>query len=193
MPSASSLKEVRIRTTERIPIDDILLQMRSKEGATVIRGLESIHRETHGIDRERILAALYEISTRNETTAKSCLARVIGYLRWPELSLTLLTLLPDRKWVIRANSAKALLKYPNYMALLESAFSEHDRLVREVLVRSIEQNAIVQRELLPRLSDPNLSSTRTALVSDSQLIRDMYLRELGMTYEEFLSAELQAA
>ena len=46
---------------------------------------------------------------------------------------------------------------------------------------------------MPLLGDPNLAATRTALVNDSAVIRDLYLREVGMTWDEFIETELQAA
>jgi adsorption protein B len=193
MPSASSQKEVKVRTTVVTPTPEVLERLRSPDPLLIVQGLELITRNTFGDDREQILEALTDLGTNTDTSVRSAFARVMGFLTWPELTLSLLSLLHDRKWVVRANCAKALLKYPNFSALLESAFIEHDPLVREVLVRSVEQNAIIQRELMPLLGDPNLAATRTALVNDSAVIRDQYLREVGMTWDEFIETELQAA
>jgi adsorption protein B len=193
MPSASSKKEVKVRSNVRQPVSEVLDRLRSTDPARVIQGLEMVDRKATGMDREAILAALYELPTHDDISVRAALARVIGFLAWPELTLTLLSLLHDRKWVVRANCAKALIKYPNFPALMESALMGHDPLVREVLVRTVEQNAIIQRELMPLLGDPNLAATRTALVNDSAVIRDLFLREVGMTWDEFIETELQAA
>jgi len=193
MPSTGVERVEKVRTKTIVPTDTILRELASPDPNTVVHGLEAISRDTEGVDRERILSALYDLGGHADTSVRSAFARVIGYLTWPELTLTLLTLLHDRKWVIRANCAKALLKYKNFDALMESALMEHDPLVREVLVRCVEQNSIIQREILPRLGDINLAATRNALVNDSQVIRDLYLREVGMTWDEFLETELQTA
>jgi adsorption protein B len=184
---------LRDRTARSVPAEQIVRELRSNETPTVVRALESINRITIGPDRYAVLDAMYELAESEDTSVRSALARVIGFLTWPELTLTLLNLLHDRKWVVRANCAKAMIKYPNFEALMESALMEHDPLVREVLVRTVEQNAIIQREIVPRLGDQNLAATRTALVNDSAVIRDLYLREVGMTWDEFLETELQAA
>jgi adsorption protein B len=193
MPSAPTQQGSRTRSTDVVPTATILRQLESPDVHTVVAGLEAIPRDLAGSDRHEILAALYPLVTHKETSVRAALARVLGFLTWPELTLTLLSLLHDRQWVVRANCAKALLKYPNFEALMESALMEHDPLVREVLVRSVEQNRIKQESILPKLSDPNLAATRTALVNDSSLIREMYLREVGMTWDEFLETELEAA
>jgi len=194
MPSAAAVRpEPVVRSNVPVPIRSILSQLHASDHATIISGLEAIPKDATGPDRDAILTLLYDLAGHSDTSVRSVVARVIGFLRWPELSLTLLTLLHDGKWVVRANCAKALFKFPNYDALMESALMEHDPLVREVLVRSVEQNAIIQREILPRLGEQSLAATRTALVSDSNVLRDLYLREVGMTWDEYVETELQVA
>ncbi|AIE87781.1 glycosyltransferase [Fimbriimonas ginsengisoli] len=193
MPSAQVERVHNIRSTEITPTATILQRLRSDDPAVVVSGLEVIPKDLRGADRDAVLQSLYDIANHKDTSVRAAFARVMGFLTWPELTLTVLSVLHDRKWVVRANCAKALLKYPNFEALVESALMEHDPLVREILVRSIEQNRLRQETLLPKLSDPNLAATRTALVNDSSLIREMYLREVGMTWDEYMETELQAA
>lgn len=189
MPSAAPPPE-KPRIAEDIPNYEILGRLGSPLAATVISGLEAIHIETGESHRNQILAKMYDLVTHENISVRSALARVMGYLRWPETTLSLLELLHDRSWVVRANCAKAILKFPNFEAIVESALMEHDSLVREVLVRTIEQDEMKQKILLPKLSDPNLIGTRTALLNESPVIREIYLRRIGLTWDEFLETEL---
>lgn len=192
MPSTTQ-KEVKTRVTERVPIHELIRLMSSNDSATIVRGMESIDRQTFDADRERLLNKLYELAQSRETMIRAALARVIGYLAWPELALTLLSLLHDRRWVIRANCAKAILKFPNYPALIEMALLENDRMVREILVRVVEQNHIIQKQLIPRLEEPGLGATRIAMISDSKILRDQFLSHVRLSLEEYLDRDLQAA
>jgi hypothetical protein len=178
------------RTEEQIPNYEILGRLNSPLSATVISGLEAIQSDTADSHREQILAKMFDLVTHENISVRSALARVIGHLRWPETTLSLLELLHDRSWVVRANCAKAVLKFPNFEAIVESALMEHDSLVREVLVRTIEQDEMKQKILIPKLSDPSLLGTRTALLNESSVIRELYLRRIGLTWEEFLDTEL---
>ena len=132
MPSAGATKQVKVRETVFVPAADVAARLRSGDPIQIVQGLEVIQRDTFGADREMILTAMYDLGTNADISVRSALARVIGFLAWPELTLTLLTLLHDRKWVVRANCAKAMLKFPNFPALMESALMGHDPLVREV-------------------------------------------------------------
>jgi len=189
MPSAAPPPE-KARVAEDIPNYEILGRLGSPLAATVISGLEAIHIDTTEPHRSQMLSKMYDLVTHENISVRSALARVMGYLRWPEMTLSLLALLHDRSWVVRANCAKAVLKFPNFEAIVESALMEHDSLVREVLVRTIEQDEIKQRILLPKLSDPSLIGTRTALLNESPVIREIYLRRVGLTWDEFLETEL---
>lgn len=193
MPSAAAPKLERQRSDEILPVYEIMGRLNSPIEATVIAGLEAIHIATEGSARDQVLSKMYDLVSHPSTSVRSALARVMGYLTWPETTLSLLGLLHDHSWVVRANSAKAILKFPNFEAIVESALMEHDSLVREVLVRTIEQDEIKQRILLPKLSESSLAGTRTALLSESHIIREIYLRRLGLTWDEFMETELAAA
>lgn len=192
LPSAAAPPPSRRSVEQQVPEYELMIRLNSRDRATVISGLEGIPKGLEGERRERYLPKLYELVNHPDTSVRSALARVLGFLTWPETTLSLLALLHDRSWVVRANCAKAIMKFPNFEALVESALMEHDSLVREVLVRTIEQDEIRQRILLPKLSDTTLSGTRTALLNDSPVIRELYLRGLGLTWDEFLQTELAA-
>lgn len=190
MPSAAPPAAESRRTKEELPNYEIIGRLASPLSATVISGLEAINADSAGTHREQLLAKMYDLVYHPNVSVRSALARVMGYLKWPETTLSLLALLHDESWVVRANCANAVLKFPNFEAIVESALMEHDSLVREVLVRTIEQDEMKQKILLPKLSDPSLVGTRTALLNESPVIRELYLRRIGLTWDEFLQTEL---
>jgi adsorption protein B len=157
------------RTT--LPPDEVLRRLRSGSEDEVPRMMESLPRNLEPAYRDEAIEALQRHAGSESLAIRSTLARVIGFLVWPELVPALFALLHDREWVVRANGAKALLKYPDFDVLLEQAFVSDDPLLREVLVRSVEQDNLKQRVLLPRLDQPQLIATRSALLAESAIIR----------------------
>jgi len=190
LPSYVHLEVDESRVYEDLPSLEIVALLRSPQPPSILRGLNSVRRDWDVTHREQVLADMFKLVSHSDTSIRAALARVFGYLTWPETTLALLELIHDRTWVVRSNSARAILKFPNFEAMIESALMQQDLLVRETLVRTIEQDLIRQQILLPKLSDPNLLGTRTALLNESPTIRAIYLRQVGLSWDEFLQAEL---
>jgi adsorption protein B len=165
-----------------LPPDEVLRRLRSGSEEEVPRMMESLPRNLEPAYRDEAIDALQRHAGSESLAIRSTLARVIGFLVWPELVPALFALLHDREWVVRANSAKALLKYPDFDVLLEQAFVSDDPLLREVLVRSVEQDNLKQRVLLPRLDQPQLIATRSALLAESAIIRHDLAALTGRPY-----------
>ena len=105
MPSAQVERVHNIRSTEITPTATILQRLRSDDPAVVVSGLEVIPKDLRGADRDAVLQSLYDIANHKDTSVRAAFARVMGFLTWPELTLTVLSVLHDRKWVVRANCA----------------------------------------------------------------------------------------
>lgn len=189
MPSAPAENTRRKRPTEALPLQELLRLLRSEDEHDMIHGLEAIQRDIANGERSQVLSEIYKLSGRRSTPIKSAVARVCGFLVWPELAPTILALIHDRAWVVRANSAKAMLKFPNFEALVETAMMEQDALVREVLLRCIESDHIKQRTLMRKLDPLELVATRAAMLNESSLLRDVYLEENALTWDEFIDAQ----
>ena len=173
LPTAPMQQVARHAEVELAP-DEILRRLRAGTEEEVIRMMESLPRDLAPSYRLEAVEALQKRALSDSMAVRSGLARVIGFLHWPELVPGLFVLLHDREWVVRANAAKALLKFRDFDILLEQAFVSDDPLLREVLVRCVEQDNIKQRALLPRLDRPELIATRTALLNESPILRYAY-------------------
>ena len=93
----------------------------SHDESRVVAGLEAIPREVEWRER-KLLASLVTQAGQHETArVRAAVARVCGYLQWPQLAEVVLTLLRDPQWVVRANAARALLKFPDFHLLLAEA------------------------------------------------------------------------
>lgn len=183
LPTAPVQQQTRRTSIEEVPINEILQRLRGGPEEDISRTMELIPRDLQEPYKFEIIQRLEELVASPSLMVRSTLARVLGFLAWPELVPALFGLLHDREWVVRANGAKALLKFKNYELLMEQAFLTDDTLLREVLVRSFEQDLKRQRELMPRLHAPELIATRTVLLNDSPVLRYAY-GELNPTARE---------
>jgi adsorption protein B len=170
LPTAPAAKAVREMRSE-LPAEEILRRIRAGSEEEVVRMLEALPRDIDPAYRAEAIEAIQRRVSSDSMSVRSTVARVVGFLRWPEFTPALFALLHDREWVVRANSAKALLKFADFDLLLEQAFVSEDPLLREVLVRSVEQDNIKQRELMPKLRQPHMIATRTALAAESIILR----------------------
>lgn len=187
LPTAA-MAPVAARSTTVLPPDEVIRRINAGNDEELPRMMESLPRDLAPEFRREAVEALQKRVGHEGMAVRSGLARVIGFLMWQELIPALFALLHDREWVVRANSARALLKFENFDLLLEQAFSSDDPLLREVLIRCLEQDNIKQRVLMPRLSAPHLIATRSALLNESAILRsefDLYnARPLGSARRE---------
>ncbi len=166
------LPEPRVRPTYSAAQLQRMLQ--STDIGVVVSSLELIPRQLNWRERKPLLKLITEASSNDATYLRAAVARVCGYLQWPELSSSLLALLYDSQWVVRANAAHALLKFAEYDHLLDLAFQRVDRYAWEVLIRTLEQDIRVQQQLLPRLLADDMHHLRTVLLDESPLLRYRY-------------------
>lgn len=157
-----------------LPPDEILRLIRAGSEEDVMRMLQALPRDLSGEYRAEAIEAIQRRVPSDSLPIRSVVSRVIGYLQWPELIPAIFALLHDRDWVVRANAAKALLKFTDYALLMEQAFVSEDPLMREVLVRCVEQDNMVQRALLPKLREPYMIATRAALTTESPILKAAY-------------------
>jgi adsorption protein B len=191
LPTAAMQQPVR-HAANVLPPDEVLRRLRSGTDEELARMMESLPRDLSPEFRHEAVEALNARVGHEGMTVRSALARVIGFLAWPELVPALFALLHDREWVVRANSARALLKFKDFDILLEQAFVSNDPLLREILIRCIEQDSIKQRIIMPRLSQPHLIATRSALLTESAILRAAFETETGRPYMAPRSAEDEA-
>lgn len=147
----------------------------SSESLVVLTGLEALPRKVEP-DVRRKLVRLLETNARSEDAqVRAMVARVSGYLQWPELPAIITEVLYDRAWVVRANAARALLKFPEFAQYLPCIFRKHDRYAWEVLIRAIEQDHLAQARLLEQLDRTEMELVREIIRRESPLLYQAYL------------------
>lgn len=155
-------------------LDRLLKLLRSADAGVNVTGLEAIPRELDAKTRRPLVQLISVISNSDVAYVRAAVARVSGFLQWPELSPLALKLLYDAQWVVRANAARALLKFPDFDRLVNDAFLQVDRYAWDVLIRSLEQDARAQQVLLPRLGLAEMSLARSIILRESPLLRHRY-------------------
>lgn len=155
------------------------LELLNADGSwEIIRGLELIPAAVFPYEERLYSNILHELSADQDHHIRAAVARVVGYLHWGALAPIVCELLYDREWVVRANAAKALLKFADFELMLNQIFLRDDPYAREVTTRAIEQDERAQRYLLPRLDQENMTTARNMLLSESFLLRNRYLEWL---------------
>jgi adsorption protein B len=154
--------------------DEILRLLKTMEPVTVMQGLEAIPRDCPPEVQVRYVIAMSELVGASSNQVRGVVARVSGFLRWPALTTVIRTLLTDREWMVRANAARALLKFPDFERLLPVVFAVKDGYAWEALIRALESDEPAQRRLLPTLQQDAMVMVRGILLSRSLLIRRRY-------------------
>jgi hypothetical protein len=121
--------------------------------------------------QSRLQMTIIALAAHHDLRIRAAIARVTGYLQWEGLYPITLILLYDAEWLVRANAAKALLRFPDLVGILRDVFSRPDRFAWDVLIRTLEQQVESQRRLWEALEANDLHDVRTFVLEHSQLLR----------------------
>ncbi|MHB9024720.1 MAG: glycosyltransferase [Armatimonadota bacterium] len=163
-----------------VPLEEIMRRLDAEDAATIVDGLEAIPRYPDERTQGRLQEWIEQHGAHADTLVRAEVARVSGYLRWPGLESIVLRLVTDPAWVVRANAARALIKFPHFGSLLQAAFATEDRYAREVLIHTVEGDVDAQNSLLPCLDRPDLTTLRAALLEGSAQLRAEYEKSLRL-------------
>ena len=141
----------------------------------IVNGIDSIPRDLPPREKNVMMAMLKELMSSKESDVRAVLAKTLGFLRWDGSVDMLMHLIDDQEWVVRANSAKALLKMPFIGEIVEQVYNQGDRYGREVMTKAIEQDFITQRRLLEEMRRPEFVDLRLRIFGDSPLLENAYL------------------
>jgi adsorption protein B len=153
---------------------ELLVALDACERDTIIAALERIPRDLAPLPHAEMAARLVALRQSPDNMVRAYVARVSGFLRWPELYPGLLTLLYDHEWLVRANAAKALLRYPDLLATLQWVMAHEDRFAWEILIRSLEQTRDLHHTLTTVLHQAEADSVRAWLLTHSRLLNLLY-------------------
>ena len=169
--AATSIAQPILQAEVLTPLE-VESMIQSNDQNLVVRGLNGMPRLMAVEDRMRLAPMLANLDTNESMVIRAALARAAGNLMWPELHNSLLRLIGDREWTVRSNAARAIIRQPNAGVLIQSVMESDDHFAREITVRTLEQDSIRQRAILPTLSGPEYSPLREALRKSSPLLAD---------------------
>lgn len=180
LPQAATSIAQPILQTEVLTPAQVIEFLRSNEPTTIVRGLDGIPRIMPLEDRLTIAPLIQSAARHDSMVVRAAVARAAGSLLWPELHDTILDLVKDREWTVRSNAARALVRQPNSATLLSSIMNSNDAFAKEITVRTLEQDPIRQRAIMPVLRSEEFSTLREALAKSSPMLRD----EMNRSVEE---------
>jgi adsorption protein B len=163
----SEVTDADDRLILRQSTEDLLALLRSPDTWAIVDALELIPHDVNDEDRAAFMVELNRLSRHDDNLVRAICGRSIGYLKWQELRDTAVRLLHDRDWIVRGNAAIAVVKYPDYLHLLDSVVRGGDRFAAEVLIRTIEQNPIKRDELMRALVNNELVHSRSSILEHS--------------------------
>jgi len=163
-------------TTEVFSEAELRLMLTSRELIWTIQGLESIPRDVSPATEHRLRRLMRVLAHAQEPKVRAAVARVCGYLGWSTLLPIANGLLRDEEWVVRANAARAVLKFPEFDMVLNDVVNLDDRYAREVLIRALEQDDRIQQRVLPCLALPEYAAARMIILTASPLLRSRFLQ-----------------
>ncbi len=155
-----------------LPAGEALSLMRSMDPVQVVDGIDRIPSDADLVSRAEIVSELRVLSERSELSVRAAVARSLGHLRWQELSSTLVELTRDRDWAVRANAARSILSQPEAHSLVSDVLVSDDKYAREITMKSLEQDAVRNQLILPRLSGDQFKQARSVLERDSLVLRE---------------------
>ncbi len=178
MPSDHA--EIQVQRAPRVERSDeeLLALLQSDEIELIVRGLEGIGRDATTDRQGRFVSEITRLAAHPANHVRGVVARVCGFLRWPALTSAIRSLLNDREWVVRANAARALLKFPDFERQLPAIFAVKDAYAWEAVIRALEGDEAAQTQVLAILQQDTMVLVRGILLSRSVLIRRHYTATL---------------
>jgi adsorption protein B len=169
MPQSNMPTGKKFAAHENATLDVCLDRLRSTDMATVIAGMELLPRNMDDNGKHQIMEELIKLSKSSEFHVRAIVARVCGFLQWDGTTEIIHSLLYDNEWIVRSNSARALLKFAALNENLIRVFSKPDRFAWDIMVRELEQNDHARRCILADIDTEEMSPVRDALAKNSRL------------------------
>lgn len=169
--AATTIAQPNLQTEVLTPAE-VESMIQSNDPQTNVRGLDGMPRLMPVEARMRLAPMIASLESHSYMPVRAALAKACGNLLWPELNSTLVRLVGDREWTVRSNAARAIIRQPNAGALIQQVMELDDRFAREITVRTLEQDAIRQRSIMPTLMAPEFRPLREALSQSSPLLAD---------------------
>jgi adsorption protein B len=161
-------------TPVQMSVEEIVQGLRSTEIPTLVAALAGLSNDVTNRDRVRLARLVRLLGDHTSFPVRAAVARTIGDLGWPELIPVLMSLVKDREYVVRSNSARAILRQTKFPALLEQAFYEGDPYACAILIKSLEQDVTRQRHLFTILARQSYPMTLIVIREKSSILRKRY-------------------
>jgi len=172
MPSNATtyISMVKSRHTETKTDENLFEAIKKWDSKKIIEIIESLPQDASGIDQEKTIAALYRLAESEDYTMRASVSKVVGYLNWAVLHPIAINLLYDKEWVVRANAAKSLLRFPDLEATLNKISKKEDEYAWEIFIKVLEQDTSAHDQITKLLNCDGLEPSIKKMFEKSVLL-----------------------
>ena len=149
---------------------DLIDMINSEDVEMVLEGIDSVPRELPKKEKNVMFAMLAELMKSPSVAIRAELARTFGFLRWAGSSDLISLLLNDPEACVRESAAKALMKMPNFSKSLAVALEESNCAGQESILKTLENDLLIQTRLVEELKQPVNADLRDRLVDLSPML-----------------------
>ncbi len=178
IPSNSPGTNLPLKNRNTFSLDRLKKMVIEIDTLGIISEIELIPKDLNVNDRVHTLEILKDLASWDDYRVRAAIARIGGFLRWEKLYPLLLNLLRDPEWLIRANSARALLNFPTINATIEDVLELDDRFAQEVFIRTLEQYTPAHEEIIKMMANSEMQEIGVRLLKKSPLLRKRLDRKL---------------
>jgi len=159
---------------ERVPIEQVMTGLISKDVQSVVRALHQIPEDADQLERAEVISYMRNLVSSPELRIRAAVAQTVGRLTWNELTPTLFTSLNDEDPIVLGNAARSLLERPRLGAVIEQAFSICRPRAVQAIIQSIEQDRRRQRQVFELIVNEELLVTKATIIASSLVLRKRF-------------------
>lgn len=166
-------KEVEHLTPKTMPFMTMLERIYAHDVETIVSGVRQVTPQTDIKRRKALKQRLFLLITHPDFRVRAALPRAITTLGGENIPKYLLWLLCDRDWIVRTNTARAIVDTPvdTIPELLKKTLSVPDYYGRQVMLHAVENRADLTELLRLLLDRGELSNMYDWLMANSILLR----------------------
>ena len=143
--------------------------IKNNDRSNIIDIIESIPKDDPKTDLERTIASLYQLAESDDYLIRAPVSKVVGYLNWSALQPIAINLLYDKEWVVRANAAKSLLRFPNLENTINRISKKEDKYAWEVFTKSLEQDSKAYNQVMELMHADSLEPSSKKMLESTVL------------------------
>lgn len=171
--TTSYISMAKSKHTKTKTDDNLFEAIEKGDSKNIIDIMESLPQDASSIDQEKTIAALYRLAESEDYSIRASVSNVVGYLNWVALHPIAINMLYDKEWVVRANAAKSLLRFPDLETTLNKISKKEDKYAWEIFIKTLEQDTAAHNQITKLLRYENLEPSIKKMLEKSTLLSDL--------------------